>query len=244
MTEETSVETGDALLELGFQPDPTVISDGYPGLSFNFGNLTLRACSCLNLRYVEVVLCSGVLSTPGALGEIFFELPRRVKSRKQCAAWIVWNLDQASDGRQFQPGRFISWIEEGRQNQTLLPWVINSGAYNSRPSCTVQRDWMQLAINTLREHLSCLPDNVPVVFYFDGSVLSIRCEGQIIALAGQGLPWAVRFSTKAGEFRRLPRRFKREHVELSIWESKLTIDVWRYDGTIDSCSSTSLGAIQ
>jgi hypothetical protein len=103
---------------------------------------------------------------------------------------------------------------------------------------------MRLALKTLREHLSYLPDSAPVVFYFDGSVLSIHLEGQIVALAGQGLAWAVRFSIRAGELRRLPKRFMHECIGISIWESQLTIDGWRYDGTIDACASGGTAEIQ
>jgi len=44
---EAAIQTMDSLRYLGFEPDPTVISDGTPGLSFNFGNLKLNASSCL-----------------------------------------------------------------------------------------------------------------------------------------------------------------------------------------------------
>jgi hypothetical protein len=244
MTEHTTVETRDALLELGFRCDDTVISDVMPGLSFDFGNFKLQASCVTNLRAAEVVLFTGVLTTPRTMAEIDFELPRRVESRNQCAAFIVWYLDEASSEREFRPQRDVGWIEEGRQNRKLLPGVRVMGAYNSRPSCTVRRDWMRLALNTLREHISYLTDSAPVVFCFDGSVLSIRLEREIVALAGQGLPWAVCFSVKAGELRRLPKRFKRECVKLSIWESRLTIDGWRYEGTIEAYAPVGRAGIQ
>ena len=110
MIDEAAVSTMDSLRCLGFQLDSRVISDDYPGLTFDFGNVTLRASSCLNLRCVEVVLITGVLSSPDSLAGVFFEMPRKVKSLKQCAAWIVWNLDHNADDRVFKPARHVAWV--------------------------------------------------------------------------------------------------------------------------------------
>ena len=234
MNQHGTIATFDVLRDLGFQPDDTVIySDVKPGLSFDFGNSKLSASCLLNLRVVEVVLFTGILATSHSLGEIEFELPRRVLSRKQCAAWIVWSLDQSSPEGKFQPKRYVGWIEEGRQNQRLLPWVAEMAAYESRPSCTVRRDWLRLALKTMAEHLSSLPDSAAVVFSFDGTVLSIRIDGKVVALPGEGFPWAVRFIVNAGQLRRLPKRFMREYISIEIWESRLKIYGWEYEGTID-----------
>src|SRR5260221_8308268 len=114
------IATYEVLLDLGFQPDDTVLSRDCPSLRFDFGGFQLSASCVLSLRVEEVVLFGGVLATANALAEIEFEMPRRVASREQCAAWIVWNLDQSSPGRRFQPRRPVSWVEEGRQNRRLL----------------------------------------------------------------------------------------------------------------------------
>jgi hypothetical protein len=150
----------------------------------------------------EIVLFSGVLETPRTLGELQFELPRQVKSLKQCAAWIVWNLDQHSSRGTFRPARDVGWIDEGRQNQRLLPWVMSRAEYEARPQCTVQRDWLRLALKTLGKHLASLPDDGIVVFSFDGSVFSIRCDKKVIAFPGEGLPWTVCFKVEAKTLRR------------------------------------------
>jgi hypothetical protein len=244
MIDEATVSTMDSLRCLGFQPDPTVISDGTPGLSFNFGNLKLKASSCLNLRAAEIVLFGGVLSTSRTLAEVHFEMPRQVRSLKQCAAWIVWNLDQHSDRRVFLPTRYVGWIEEGRENQKILPWVKAMSEFNSRPQCTVQRDWFRLALKSLGERLSSLPENADVVFSFDGSVLSIRCDKKVLALPGEGLPWAVRFKVEARMLRRLPKRLTREHIGVSIWESRLTLGNHTYAGTIEEFGTRDSSRVQ
>jgi hypothetical protein len=231
--DETTVATMDLLRRLGFQPDPTVISDDSPGLSFDFGNLTLRARSCINLRCVEVVLFSGVLATSRSVAEVFFEMPRKVKSLKHCAALIVWNLDRHSNHGDFKSTRHVGWIEGGRENQKLLPWVKPMAEFNSRPQCVVQRDWFRLALKSLGEHLSSSPENADVVFSFDGSVLSIRCDKKVLALPGEGLPWAVRFKVEARTLRHLPKRLTRDHIGASIWESRLALGNYSYARTLE-----------
>lgn len=75
---------------------------------------------------------------------------------------------------------------EGRENQKLLPWVMSMAEWNARPQFMVKRDWLRLALKSLREHLASLPDNAGVVFSFDGSVLFIRFDKKVIALPGEG----------------------------------------------------------
>jgi hypothetical protein len=116
--DEATIPTMDLLYRLGFQHDPTVVYFDPSGLTFDFGIMKLNAICCLNLRATEIVLFTGVLSTPRTLAEVHFEMPRQVKSLKQCAAWIVWNLDQHSD-RVFTPSRYVDWVEEGRANRKL-----------------------------------------------------------------------------------------------------------------------------
>jgi hypothetical protein len=223
----------DILRGLGFQSDPTVISDGYPGLSFDFGNLTLRASSCLNFQCVEIVLFSGALQTPRTLAEVVFELPRRVKSIAQCAAWIVWNLDQQADHRVFTPARPVGWVEEGRKSQRLLPWVMSMAEYRARSQCIVKRDWLRLALKTLAKYIAPLSDNDGIVFRFDGSVLSIRLNKKVIALPAEGSPWAVCLRVEARTLRRLPRRLMRADKDVSIWESHIILGNHKYRGTVE-----------
>lgn len=89
--------TWHVLCDLGFKLDDDVISDAMPGLSFDFGNFKLTAVSCLNLRFANVVAMSGVMATRRTLGHVDFEMPQQIESLEQCAAWIVWHLDQFCD---------------------------------------------------------------------------------------------------------------------------------------------------
>jgi hypothetical protein len=108
----------------------------------------------------------------------------------------------------------------------------------------VKRDWLRLALKTLAEHVVYLPDEADVVFSFDGSVLSIRCDGRVIALAGEGPPWAVRFKVAASVLRRLPKRLMQENVGVSVWESRLSLGHWTYAGTLEGFNTTDPSRIQ
>jgi hypothetical protein len=111
---EATIPTWSLLQSLGFQPDDTeVYSDIRPGLILDFGTLKLSAVAVVSPYSGEIVLFSGVLTTPRTLAQVQFELPRRVESLKQCAACIVWSLDQQSEGRVFKPMRHVGWLEEG-----------------------------------------------------------------------------------------------------------------------------------
>ena len=69
------------------------MSDEMPGLSFDFGNFKLYAVCVMNLKFREVVMFTGVLTTRRTIAEVIFELPRMLASRELCGAWITWNLD-------------------------------------------------------------------------------------------------------------------------------------------------------
>jgi hypothetical protein len=243
--DEATIPTWNLRPSLGFQPDPRVGSDVRPGLSFDFGNFKLSASCVLNLRFVEVVLFSGILATRDTLAEIEFELPRQVKSRGQCAAWIVWNLDQHCDHGLFTPARPVRWLDEGRQNRRLLPWVMSMAEYDARPRCMIRRDWLRLALKTLGEQIASEPDDAAIVFTFDGNVLSIRCDHKVIALPGEGLPWTVCFRVEAKMLRQQPRRrLMREYVGVSIWKSRIELGPWSYEGAVGSLGRGSFAEVQ
>src|SRR5215469_1943763 len=89
-------------------------SEGKCSLSFDFGILKLKATAGVNLRAREIVLFTGVLSTPQTLGDVQFEMPQQIMSTRQCAAWIVWHLDQYSE---FQAVQHVGCVEEGRAQE-------------------------------------------------------------------------------------------------------------------------------
>jgi len=235
-----TIRTIDVLRSLGFQTDTTVITDDGPGLSANFGGLRLAAgayCKFLT----EIVMITGVLATSRSWAAIQIEMPRYVESAHFVTAWIVWHLDQHSE---FRKVHNLLWVEDGRNHQGLLPWVKSTAEWEACPKCIVERAWLRLALNKLGEHLASLPDDAKVAFAFDGSVFSMRCGGEFIALAGRGAPWTVGFGVRAGSLRHLPKRLKHEKIQISIWESHIEFGNRIYPGTLDEVGPVDPAKVQ
>ena len=152
----------------------------------------------------------------------------------------MWHLDQCADGRVFQPAREAAWLHEGRNHKHLLPWErerVNreqeQEEYRTRPHCTVQREWLKLALKTLKEHLAKVEDVEPVEIGFDGKVLSFRLAGNLVVLAAEGAPWVSHFTVPAGKLRPLPKRLMSADVDVSVWRARLKIDQSKYDGIVE-----------
>jgi hypothetical protein len=235
-----TIRTIDVLRGLGFQSDSTVTSDEGPGLSFDFGGIRLRA-GAYRKWLAEIVLITGVLATSRSFAQIHFEMPRYVDSAHFVTAWIVWHLDQHSEFRKVQN---LSWVEDGRNHQGLLPWVKSMAEWGARPQCTVDRDWLRLALKTLADYALILPDDACVLFTFDGSVFASKCDGKVIALACEGASWGVSFKAQVGALRRLPKRLMREDIGISIWESSISIGNRAYPGTLDGFGAADQSKIQ
>lgn len=241
MPDRASIATWDVLQDFGFTADSSVLSDAMRGLSYHFGNFKLLAYSLTNKRFVDVVMFFGILTSPRRIAEVEFEMPRFVESREQCAAWIVWNLDQHADGRVFQPTREAAWLLEGRNHKHLLPWQREQEEYRVRPHCTARREWMKLALKTLAHHLAEVEDTEPVVIGFDGKVLLFRVSDNLVALAAEGSSWMSHFSLPAEKLRSLPKRLMRANVDVSVWRSRLNIDRFRYDGIVETAWNPKQG---
>ena len=200
----------------------------------------------MNERFQYAVMFGGVLATPRTMAEVDFQLPPQVTSREQCVAMIAYYLDRCANGKIFESTRKVDWLAEGRRYKHLLPWEIErakreleEAPYRARPQCLVQRDWARLAIKMLARFLDAdnpdaVKDETPIVFFFQDSVLTIRFDTEVIALAGKGTDWPSRYSIRAGQLRRLPRRFMGWQVEVSVWDGKLRIGDHLYAEIEDS----------
>ena len=203
---------------------------------FDFGNskldFKLYANLGINKWFRKTVMCSGnwCRGNGRSNGLVEFEIPCQVESRELCAAFLAYYLRswRVQDDR--SPGQELGWLIEGQRNQDLLPWRAKQAAYEARPQCTVERDWLRLALKTLAGHLGTVGDDAPVVVGFENGVLSIQCAGKAIALPGEGLSWPQRVTIPAGQLRHLPKRFMRQVISVSVWESRLCIDRWYYAG--------------
>lgn len=234
MTNTATTDTWDVLKEFGFAPDAAVISDAMPGLSFDFGNFKLSASAVMGKWFNPIMLFTGVLATPRRMAEVSFELPRMVDSRAQLAAFLAYYLDKAAGGNGFQSMRHVDWISEGREHKSLLPWEKDMAAYNARPHCLVQRDWLRLALKNLANLIAEADDLITVEFSFDGSVLSIRCSGHVVAMSARGEAWPRKFIIPAGKLRHLPKRLMQDEEVVSVHNGRLHIGQRSFEGVMEN----------
>lgn len=229
MTDSGNIATWNVLKEFGFAPDHKVISDEMPGLSFDFGNFKLSAGAAMGKGFRPVVLFTGLLATQRTLADVSFELPRELASRELLAAWLVYSLDGASNMRGFQPEEYVDWMAIGRQHIHLLPWEVERAAYNLRPQCMVQREWLRVALKNLAEILAEVKRTVEVEFGFDGTILTIQCCEEVLPMPAQGKRWPVKFTVSAENMRQLPNRLTRPRVAVEVYKGRLRIANRGYD---------------
>lgn len=234
MTQPQAIETLEALKHLGFAPDASALSYGGEALSYDFGNLTLSARQTMNRYFAEIISVSGVYATPRTIAEVEIQLPLRVASVQQCAAFIAWGIDKQVS-RNFVPLAPTRWLDEGRNNFDLLPWIRKQKRlleeqklYNERPRCTVERDWIKLALRDLRSLLPQLDKSESLSFTYRDEIFSIRTRLKLFALPATGNSWKSSYEITAGNFQNFPKRFKYNEVEISIWEEHLHLANWRY----------------
>lgn len=222
-----AIETLEALKHLGFAPDASALSYGGETLSYDFGNLTLSARQTMNRHFAEIISVSGIYSSLRTLAEVEIQLPLRVASVQQCAAFIAWGIDNQVS-RKFVPLAPARWLDEGRDSFDLLPWVKEQKLYNERPRCTVGRDWLKLALRDLRSLLPQLDENESIFLTFRDETLTIRTPSKLLALPATGQDWKSRYEITAVNLRDLPKRLNNPQVEVSVWNNHLCLAGWRY----------------
>jgi hypothetical protein len=230
MNEADLLVTWDVLKTFQFKPDDGVVSDVMPGLSYDFGASKLSASHVLGRYFEEVVYFTGWIMTNRTMGEINFEMPLRIASLELCAAWIVWHLDKKAK----IPSNMAPWLDLGRQNLHLLPWEMERTrrlkSCENRLHCSIQRDWLKLALRSLAAILAECPDYEMVDLSFDGRVMTLACAGKNVIVGAEGSAWTNVFTIPVSSFRRLPKRLMNACVEVCIMDGNLSIDRYRYTG--------------
>jgi len=224
-----SILTWDLLRSLGFQDDPSVLSDTGPGLSYNFGEFKVSASWVTNRYFRSVILLTGVIRTSRTLSRLECEMPTVFRIAEQGVAWIVWALESATSN-EFTPTHAPEWLDLGREYRYLLPWEQELAAYEARPHCYIDRDWFRVALKKLRELLEHVAENATVTVSFDGTICKISCEEVVFPLPAEGNPWEDAYAIAAGQLRKLPKRLMREKVVIAVWKERLSIANCGYSG--------------
>lgn len=64
----------------------------------------------------------------------------------------------------------------------------------------------------------------PVLLCFDGEVLTIRCEKQLLAMPAEGDPWPASYLLMAEQLRRLPIRLMSREIRVAVEPNTWTGD--------------------
>jgi hypothetical protein len=206
-----------ALQQLGFNEN----------LQFDFGNLTLSAMETLNRHFVEIVLIVGVFSNHRMISNVEIEIPLQVESTVQAAAFIAWGINKQI-GRNFTPQNLTQWLEEGKNNFDLLPWIKEQKIYNERPKCLVKREWLKLALRDLNLILPELDETDSFFITFQKGVFSIQSVLKTIAFPAVGNDWKKEYQITVSNFNRFPKRLNQAEIEISVWNNKISLANWSY----------------
>ena len=124
MTDLTTPQASmhDVMVDVGFRPNPRLVSDPPGGLSLDLGDgLVLDAVHNIDLSFERGITLSGICRTARTLTMIEYRVPERVATAQLGVALIAYCLDLHL-GRAFQPVRPQPWLEEGRRSRGILPW--------------------------------------------------------------------------------------------------------------------------
>lgn len=233
VNESASISTWGILKDLGFQEDSSVVSEHGAGLTFKFGSFYLSASCLLNRWLMETVQFHGIIKSPRSLSDVQFEIHSYVESFEQCLALIAWNLDKYVGNDLFKPWDGTAWIEDGRKHFHLLPWELSRLAYNARPFCKVQHEWLKLGLKSLKDFTKRIADEGNVEIDFDGKILSFKIDQQEIVMTAEGSPWQSRFHFPVSDLKNLPKHIMDSEVTLSIWDDRFHIGNWSYRGIVE-----------
>lgn len=190
---------------------------------YDFGNFVLHAVEAWDFRHGgETVMLSGVLSNERSIREVEYFVPPVVESKELLAALVAYALDGGSTV-EFVPARPTAWLELGRRNRHLLPWMRAAVTRKSAPSCAVQRSWARALMRDLTQALASAPGDSLTSFAFDGEVLMVRCGAFVRAVAAAGSAWPEPCSVRCADLTPLPSRFIRDPVSFLAGDRWLVI---------------------
>lgn len=223
------MNTIESLKQLGFTKDSDDIR-----LVYDFGNFELMAYESMNRLFVPVIYLTGVYHDGRTLCDIQLQLPLHVSSTEQTAAFIASGIERHLK-KDFKPLIQIDWLEIGRNNYDLLPWVKEQKQreeelriYNQRPKCLVERDWLKLALRELKSLIDQLEAKELISVTFRDGVFSFRSQTKTIAFPAIGNDWQEEYQISSFNFSRFPKRLNNKEIEIAIWNDSLRIGHWHY----------------
>ncbi len=210
----------DSLEELGFVEEES--SYGLR-MRIRFAFVDMNAILGLRPDGYYGVQFSGAFSSQRSFGEIDFSLPESVESLNLLKAYIAYYLDTPWNEMRGRPD-VPQWLVEGKEYEDLLPWKKNLKDYETRDACMVERDWLKLAIKTLRTKITGFLDDELVEVHFDGEMLRFSLPSEVVPVSAGGEPWKQSYRLMVKSLRWLPKRLMRDPVCVDVIDGFLNID--------------------
>jgi len=219
----------DVLRDAGFVDDPSGL-----GLKFDFGWFSISATHCINPRFAEVVLLSGVIASANRSTLVHEDLPPYADSVEEALAWVAWRLDSNLSGHRalINPP---TWLEQGRRHVHLLPYFKREAEFRkrqaelkARPHCYARREWLRLALRALAMASARTREEINVSIAFDGSTLMLTLWDELLPVPASGDAWAERYAVPLASFSKVPRRFRRGVIDVVVTADALCLDEFTF----------------
>lgn len=216
---EDLVSSRDVFLALGFEEDWDCTTDCPPGYRYHFKGFVLSAAQLMSVYLKPIFLVGGIWSDGRSIAEVAFEMPLMLESIEQGAAWIADGLDR----HRVKPSSPPTWLVEGKDHKELLPWVRQLRAYEARPMCLVDADWLRLAARKLRAISDSAAGGRSAIVSFDGAILRIATGSEVLAMAASGGAWPEPVVVERRGLSRAAGRLSGRTVSVSLWEGRLSV---------------------
>ncbi len=227
-SQEHGVDTMQALESLGFSRELAV--NTHADMAINMGEFVLTALFCLTSRFRYEIIFSGHHITSRIATMVEFEMPVLLDSDEVAIAWLTWMLETYFKNR-IEILTPFEWLEVGRQNFHLLPWVkkriaydLRESEYQASPRCCTCRTDTRTIVRTISNKIKDQGHEFVIRLRFDGEVLKIDTPEIFLAIPAQGEAWKNNFQISASAFLNVPRRFLRDYVEWAIFEERLHLN--------------------
>lgn len=216
---EGLVSSRDMFLALGFEEVWDCISECLPGYRFRFDGFDLSATQLMGFDLQPIFHVGGNWYDGRSIALVLFEMPLMVESIDQGAAWIADGLDR----HRVKPLHPPVWLVEGRGHKHLLPRIRELRAYEARPMCLVDVDWLRLAARKLRVVVESAGAGQSAILSFDGAILRIATGSEVLAMAGIGGAWPEPVEVELGGLTWAVGRLPGRTITVSLWEGRLSV---------------------
>ena len=226
-----------SLVALGFKRAPGQAAET---VRYEFQNFELNASSVMWWTGMMVMLGGSghtgrklLVMGPGDLSSAKM-IPNDLGS-VEAAAWVSFMLQPWRNDL----GRLPDWFVDGERRWDLVPpareqlaykerqqaYEERQRAYEASPKCRITREDARPIRRSLMEDMSRLDGEAEMAVQFDGHVLTIVLCDRFYDASAFGDSWPYPYRVIVTPESRLPRRFERSWVEVSVFEGYLCWDM-------------------